>query len=179
MRVCYKPERLPTVRLLLLVATAILTAAPLAADPGIEAKGRVLRVTDGDRIRILSEGRIYELRLRYIDAPDIGQAHGAEAKSHLATLIADKTVTATWNSYDRDGRALARVIYREDDINIRMIKDGYAWHAREDADRAQSRHDHFFYGQAEEEARRSKRGLWVEADPVPPWHLKEPQAKAP
>ena len=54
------------------------------------------------------------------------------------------------------------------DVGLAQISVGRAWWARRDAS-AQSPEDRARYQSEENEARLHKRGLWAQADPVPPW----------
>ena len=49
------------------------------------------------------------------------------------------------------------------DINEEMVRAGLAWWYRQYA------HDDQALSDAENEARSARRGLWQDADPVPPW----------
>lgn len=144
-----------------------------AAAAGQELEGKVLRVKDGDTARILAAGRIYDVRLQYIDAPESDQASGAGAAENLKRLIDGKTVRVRWSEYDRYGRPLGTVFLGEEDVNLRQLRDGYAWHFKKYADRGQARHDYFFYANAEDDARRSRIGLWQDEHPTPPWDFRK------
>jgi endonuclease YncB( thermonuclease family) len=54
----------------------------------------------------------------------------------------------------------------------KIIVDGVDANQRE-----QSVEDRAAYAQAEEKARASKRGLWKDADPAPPWDWRKQQKK--
>jgi endonuclease YncB( thermonuclease family) len=54
-------------------------------------------------------------------------------------------------------------VYLEDrDISLEMVKDGFAWHYKRYSKEAA-------LADAEKEARKARRGLWADKDPVPPW----------
>ena len=48
------------------------------------------------------------------------------------------------------------------DVNLQMVKDGFAWHYKH-FDNTQS------YADAEIAARMAKRGLWKDSAPIPPY----------
>ena len=58
-----------------------------------------------------------------------------------------------------------RVVLLQDGrrLNRELVKAGLAWWYRKYAAEGEK------LSQAEQEAREAKRGLWVEAHPVPPW----------
>ena len=52
--------------------------------------------------------------------------------------------------------------------NLEQIKAGMSWHYKK-YQNEQSDEDRKLYAQAEAKAREEKRGLWIDADPIPPW----------
>jgi len=71
--------------------------------------GKVVKVTDGDTITVLTQNNKEErIRLWGIDAPEKrgGQPYWQASRDQLASMVAGKTVTVTWDSHDRNGRAL-------------------------------------------------------------------------
>lgn len=92
------------------------------------ATTKVTRVIDGDTFETETGERV---RLVGINAPEISDVFGEEAKQHLIDLIEDKTVDleADHISSDRDryGRLLRYVILNSDDINKQMVLDGFAF----------------------------------------------------
>jgi len=128
---------------------------------------RVRHVSDGDSFIIESGERV---RMIGVDAPELTDPFGAEAKSHLAELIRGKTVTLERDpqNQDRDvhGRLLRFVALNGADINRQMIVDGFAYallrypFARERCDA---------YREAERVARSARLGIWAEQPrPGPP-----------
>jgi micrococcal nuclease len=124
--------------LILAVAAAALLGGRLAAgDDGEPASsGRVVRVVDGDTIRVRLGGT--EERVRYIgvDTPETVkpgtpvQCFGKAASSFNARLVRARTVRLEFDAERRDryGRLLAYV-YREPDglfVNAELVRRGYA-----------------------------------------------------
>ena len=111
------------------------------------------------------------MRLSRIDAPELNQKYGPEAADHLASLILGQIVDVESHGKDRYGRSLD-VVYRQlnptnrIDINLQMVKDGYAWHY--------SHFDHTpAYSNAQELARAQKIGLWHDPNPVNPYNHRQ------
>jgi endonuclease YncB( thermonuclease family) len=127
-----------------------------------EIVGRVVRVADGDTITVLTAGNMQEkIRFHGIDAPEKGQAFGQKSKRRLSDYVFGKDVTVTWKSKDKYGRILGTVWLGSTDINLQMLRDGYAWHyKRFDSNPT--------YAAAELEARQNRRGLWSDPNPIPP-----------
>ena len=116
----------------------------------------VTRVIDGDSI-VLETGE--KVRLIGIDSPEIGEAFGYEAKVYLEKLIIGKRITIrldnTSDSIDFYKRKLAYVYFDSIDINLEMIKNGYAKVFRKyDFDNMEQ------YIYEEEKAKQYKVGIW-------------------
>ena len=126
------------------------------------ASGRVISVVDGDTITIIGDGNTqYKIRLNAIDAPEKSQAFGQKSKQQLSNYVFGKDVTVTWKSKDKYGRILGTVFVGGKDINLQMVRDGYAHHyKRFDSSPA--------YAAAEAEARQNRRGLWSDPNPIAP-----------
>jgi endonuclease YncB( thermonuclease family) len=146
------------IRYLLAVAFALASLAVHA-----EFTGKVVSVADGDTITVLREHEQIKVRLNEIDAPEKAQAFGNRSKQSLSELCFDKTATLADQGKDRYGRTLARVHCEGIDANTEQVRRGMAWVYRKYAPK-----DSPLYA-SEDEARAAKRGLWVDAEPVPPW----------
>ncbi len=129
--------------------------------------GNVTGVIDGDTITVLSENNLqYTIRLDKIDAPEKEQAFGNEARDFLARLVAGCIVYVDYNRHDRYNRIIGTVFCGGIDINLEMIKSGYAWNY-------QTQDTNSSYAQAGFEARSSRVGLWQDANPIPPWDFRK------
>ncbi|MDO8989012.1 MAG: thermonuclease family protein [Sideroxyarcus sp.] len=141
-------------------------AAPSGADT---LQGRVVAVTDGDTVKVLDASRTeWKIRLMGIDAPEKKQAFGARSKSNLSDLVYGKTVIVEYSKKDRYGRTVGKILVNGVDANLEQIKAGMGWHYKKYA-REQPVADRETYALAEERARAGQRGLWGDAEPVPPW----------
>lgn len=130
--------------------------------------GTVVGIVDGDTVKILtSSGQQLTVRLAGIDAPEKSQAFGMAAKQHLSGLIAGKSVSCTSTKKDRYGRTIGQISLSGTDINLSMVRDGFAWHYKE-YEKEQSAQDRKLYADAELQARSSRAGLWQENNPIYP-----------
>lgn len=137
--------RLRRERSLIALTVFLLLSTPVLAD----LQGRVVSVTDGDTVRILSvDNTEYRVRLTGIDAPERGQAFGTASRDHLSSLIAGKTVLVESSKTDRYGRILGKILIDGRDINLKQVESGFAWWYRYYADE-QSPNDRRLYGAAE------------------------------
>lgn len=131
--------------------------------------GKVVKVHDGDTIHVLQADNVREkIRLSGIDTPELGQPYGKAARRYLASFIAGKQVIIEWDKKDRYGRIVGKVLFDGSDINLELVKAGYAWHYKK-YQREQSEADQVLYSEAETIAKNEKKGLFVEPTAIPPW----------
>ena len=153
------------------VAFALAVALPAAAQDGAgPAAGepwlaRVSYVVDGDSIWVRPEagGARVKLRIDGIDAPEICQADGAEARDALRALALNQRVRVTVWARDRYGRAIASVVRVPGELDLaeHMVAEGWAW-----ADGHGTRLGK--YWRAEAQARWAGRGLFARRSPELP-----------
>jgi endonuclease YncB( thermonuclease family) len=128
-----------------------------------EVTGKVVAVVDGDTLTVLRDKEQIKVRLVEIDAPEKAQAFGNRSKQSLSDLCFGKTATLADQGKDRYRRTLARVTCDGIDANAEQVRRGMAWVYRRYAPI-----DAPLYA-VEGEAKAEKRGLWVDAEPIPPW----------
>jgi micrococcal nuclease len=97
----------------------------------------VSRVVDGDTIVVQKDGQEYRVRMIGIDTPETVhpskpvECFGLESTKKLKSLVEEKYVTLepdeTQDDIDRYGRLLRYVYLDEKDINLIMIREGYAF----------------------------------------------------
>ena len=130
-------------------------------------------IEDGDTIVVVDgSNRSYEIRLQGIDAPEGGQAFGNDARESLSQLVSGKEVTIEWSKRDRYRRIVGKVMLDDRDICLDQIKAGMAWHYKY-YQSEQSPVDRQLYTDAEVEARTTRRGLWSNTNPTPPWSFRQ------
>lgn len=135
----------------------------------------MVRVSDGDTITVLDANRMqHKIRLAGIDAPEKRQAFGNVSKQNLARLVLQKEVTVEYDKRDRHGRVVGKVFVEGNDICIRQIEDGLAWHFKK-YEEEQPAVDRVRYKSAESTARAASVGLWRDPHPVPPWEFRKRQ----
>lgn len=134
-------------------------------------EGRCLRVSDGDTITIAAEGRKEKVRLIGIDAPELRQEGGPEARQYLAKRILNRRVKVEGETRDRYGRLLGTVYLGEENINLSLVREGHAWDYKAySAGPA--------YTRAERAARAARRGLWAQQNAVAPWNYRKAERSA-
>ncbi|EFX2455271.1 hypothetical protein EY466_17235 [Shigella sonnei] len=132
-------------------------------------QGKVIRVLDGDTIEVLQDKKPVRIRLANIDAPEKKQAFGSWSTSQLKTLVAGKQVTISYSHKDRYGRIIGQVFTTNGtDASRFMVQSGAAWvYERYNTDKS--------LPALQREAQEQKRGLWADANPVPPWEWRHKQ----
>lgn len=79
-----------------------------------------------------------------------------------------KRVEVRCHKKDRYGREVCAVFVALRDVGLEQIRSGLAWHYKE-YQHEQPTQERLVYRDEEEGAKAAKRGLWVDAKPVPPW----------
>ena len=140
--------------------------------------GRVVGVADGDTVTILdSRNQQYRIRLLGIDAPEKGQPYGKVAKQVLSDRIINREVDVLVNGVDRYHRTLGKILLNGEDQNLRLIRDGLAWHYVQYS-KTQFPGDPKVYSSAERVARDQQLGLWRESSPTPPWEWRKARKRS-
>lgn len=132
-----------------------------------DVEGIVVNVSDGDTITVLDvNNKQFKIRLSEIDAPELGQPYGNDAKQALSDLVFNKYVYVFSKSMDRYQRHLGLVLVNSQVVNTRMVASGYAWgYAQYLTDKR--------YLELEYLARSRKIGLWADVNPTPPWEWRK------
>ncbi len=128
-------------------------------------QGTVVEVLAGDFLKILSEGHFYIVRLANIDAPQSKQPYSKEAKEFTANLIHQKRVEIKTRGMDKTGRILGEVFFEGKNLNHELVKAGLAWDFQEYPEDPQ-------LPALQSQAKQSKKGIWSDPDPVPPWKFR-------
>lgn len=168
-----------TTTLIALGALAAGLAAPPAAaqktpKPAQGQQGLVVAVTDGDTLVLrLPDGKPVTVRLRHIDAPEICQPWGPEAKAALEALALNKLAVLTPSGRDSYGRVVGRITVEDVDVGRRLVEEGHAWSTR-------SKYDNGPLVKQERMANALGRGLHPQLPrAVPPWEWRRNQGPCP
>jgi len=157
----------------LVVAGLVLVAAlGLGLSQADVTEGRVVRIVDGDTIVVEGQGIRQKVRLSAIDTPERDQPWGEAATREMRRLVAGKDVLVHWYKTDRWDRLIGNVLVDGEDAGLLMIKRGMAWHFKRYADE-QTPADRKAYEAAEDAARKARRGLWSDPQPIPPWEWRK------
>ena len=130
----------------------------------------VYGVVDGDSLLARAnrddKGPKMKIRLWGIDSPEWDQHFSKESKKFMKKMIQGRYVKIESKGYDKYGRLLA-VIYLDNSktLNLLSIEKGYAWVHKYYCDEKIC--DKWLL--AEDNAKKSRKGLWQNDNPVAPW----------
>lgn len=145
----------------------LLFAALVAAGSFFAAKGRVINVTDGDSLTVLTgRGQLVSVRLYGVDAPEYRQQGGSEAAAFAGDLALFSQVSLSVVEKDQYGRSVALVLLPDGrTLNEELVREGHAWVYRRYCDQPQC----VSWLALERQAKKQGRGLWQRRNPMPPW----------
>lgn len=126
-------------------------------------EGVVVRVTDGDTLwlRTHRDKRPMKVRLHGIDAPELCQPGGVQARQALESLVLGRRVVVQPGPADSYGRRLARVHAASQDVAQQLVSAGWAWSP-------DYRGRPGPYAGAERAARAARLGVFADPQAVPP-----------
>ncbi len=90
------------------------------------------------------------------------------ARQRLRQRLQGREVRVEAGKFDPYGRIVGKVFVTDEDVGLAQVADGLAWYFRR-YEREQEPAARVRYARAEETARQSRRGLWHDPDPLPPW----------
>jgi micrococcal nuclease len=126
----------------------------------------VVAVEDGDSVTVDESGERRRLHLDGVDAPELAQRFGPEAKAFLDRLVNSKLVTVRLRSRSPRGEeSIARLEVNGSDVSAALIRNGMARYCGQHADDRELQ-------RAENDAQAAKRGLWSTVASTPPWQYR-------
>jgi micrococcal nuclease len=135
---------------------------PIAAQAQ-SLQGTVTRISDGDTvwIRTSSSSRPIKVRIQGVDAPEICQAGGQQARDALRTRLLSQTVLLKARSKDDFGRTLGTIEHAGQDVGQWLVRQGHAWSYS-------FRHRPSVYAKEQAAAQAQRLGVWQQAKPQEP-----------
>lgn len=134
----------------------LLMALSAAVPAGARAlSGIVNHVTDGDTLWVRPAGAApVQVRIQGLDAPEICQPFGPQARDALAARVLHRTVRVAIKARDIYRRSVGSVSLEGQDVGAWLVAGGFAWSARYHGRSGP-------YAQEEAQARQARRGLWA------------------
>lgn len=155
-------------------AAVLLSLCFAAAASAERYTAKVIAVIDGDTVMVLRDNKKTTIRLAGIDAPEKAQPFGPASRAALLSLVLRKDVWVNTRAVDEYGRTVAILEVGRINVNEEQLRRGMAWE-----------YSHYHSDKAlialQAEAQRARAGLWVQAQPQPPWEYRKAysHAKAP
>lgn len=153
---------------LMVFLLCLFLASGLFASPFPSWEGQVVGVSDGDTITVMQSGKGVRIRVYGIDAPESGQDYGQRAKQFVSDAVFKKTVRVEHVDTDRYGRIVGRVYVSGRCLSEALVQFGLAWvypqYCRISVCES--------WKILEAKAQVSRRGLWADINPTPPWEFR-------
>ena len=124
--------KLVAFRLLMTALNCLLIYAvtpPALAAAQATYAGVVTRVIDGDTVWVATSAfsKPLKVRLQGLDAPEICQAGGKQARDALVRRLLGQQVTLTSRAHDDYGRTVGTIYLQGQDTNRWLVANGHAW----------------------------------------------------
>jgi endonuclease YncB( thermonuclease family) len=146
---------------------AAVVCAGVAVVCGAENWTGICRgVVDGDTIEVLKAGEIVLVEMVAIDAPELGQPWGDEAKTFLEDVVMNREVSVIDRKRLQGGVVEARVHVGEVDVDQEILAAGLAW-------TGDTTDSNLIISRMNAEGR--KLGLWSQEKPEAPWLFRKRQ----
>lgn len=121
----------------------------------------VVSVYDGDSFVAVYKAKLIRCRLAMVDAPELKQSFGINARDSLAAMILGKTGSLTVVGEDKYHRQL-RLVVNNKDVAESMLANGFAWLYNKDD----------LLKDLELAAQSSNAGLWGCKRRIAPWQYR-------
>lgn len=134
-----------------------------------EIAGKVISVIDGNTIEFQSaDNDVFKFVLSGIDAPELSQEFGEEAKRFLEKILAGEEAIITVEGKDRHGNRVGTLKYGKDkDPRQELLERGLAWTTEKNPKPE--------FEILKEAAKSHEKGLWEQPNPTPPWTFRRQQ----
>ncbi len=146
-------------------------ALPLAAEEWVD--GVVVFVNDGDTAVVeTTTSRTLRVRFYGVDAPELAndqwprQSYGDEAARFMRALLLDHKVGVRLVGDRTHGREVGEIFVDGRSATRELIRAGLGWWNRKFAP------DDRDLARLQKVAQKTRKGLWRERDPVPPWRYR-------
>lgn len=148
---------------------------PGSAANSITFKSLVVGIEDGDTLTVLRNKARFSVEVAGVDAPELDQPYGKEARRMVAALAKNRVVIIRAYRALRKGHIIGEV-WMKDRRNLahELVRAGLAWVKRGAVPEAE-------LTQLEADAKAARRGLWKDIkpglvkdeEPIPPWEWRQ------
>jgi micrococcal nuclease len=161
-------------RKLFVSASVLVFCTAAVKQPPQKYTAVVRKVIDGDTVAVYREplASYQKVRLVCIDAPEKAQKpYGLQSKDWLSRQVLGKTIEIEEYGTDQYQRVLGKISVENRSINLASVQEGQSVVYRQYMKPCESEKD--FYLKSEEDAKRSKLGLWNQTTVVMPWDYRK------
>lgn len=160
------------------ISIALLTVALFSSVSAQRTvmSGRVIEVATGDTMVVQTTQAKFTVKLQFVDAPESTQPLYELVKTHLSNFVRDKEVVFELKSLS-DGTHRSKVLLRDVDLSLQLLRDGAVWYSVPDAT-AQQADEKTLYLNAESMAKSEKRGVWGVVGLKPAYELRLERERA-
>ena len=137
-----------------------------------EFSSKIVNVIDGNTFEIIDPDKeIVKVMLSEVDAPELAQEHGEEARQFSEKLLLKKKVKVTFKGKDFLGNKLAKITFKNNqDVGQVLLKNGWAM--------VKERNKNKKLLAFQSQAKNDKLGLWITENPTTPWVFRRQQTMA-
>ncbi len=134
------------------------------SGPAFGYEATVVTCHDGDTCTVVAQAKRITVRVHAIDAPEIGQPYGVEARGVILKLIPPGTQVDVRPTGDASYHRTVADIVRGDGVDVgeEMVREGAAWVEARWNTNPQA-------PPLQAAARAAHTGLWGGVNPVAPW----------
>lgn len=133
-----------------------------------EIEANVVSVVDGDTLTGVVKGQPVTVELKHVDAPELAQPFGREARAYLVERLAKSgKIFLEVAKQDDNKKSFKALVYDAQGkcLNFELLKNGLAWYV---GSREATKETYYIYLQ-EKRARTERLGLWSQKSPEAPW----------
>ncbi len=132
-----------------------------------EFTGEVVAVLSADTVEVVWTDTPISVCLAGIDAPELQQTHGTEARRHVEGMLQSRRVRVRLRGLDSPPycERFGQVLLQGQDVSRRLLEAGWCWLCSDTAFQSSIPE----LREAEREARQRRIGLWKSPEPTPPW----------
>ncbi len=151
---------------------AVYIVGLLLSIPALHAQefsSRIINVIDGNTFEIVDPDKeIVKVMLSDVDAPELAQEHGEEARKFSEKLLLKKKVTVEFRGKDFFGNKLAEINLKNGEpVDKLLLENGWAM--------VKERKKDPVLVSIQARAKRAKKGLWISENPTTPWVFRRQQ----
>lgn len=157
-----------------MLAVVLISVAVVIPVPAHSWTGKVVGVSDGDTITVLTEDKQQiKVRIYGVDCPEKGQDFGSKAKQFTSDQVFGKTVEIDPITIDRYGRTIGIVEMGGANLSRLIIESGMGW-VYDDYCKMLECDE---WRKLQDLARSRKVGIWSIKNPTPPWDFRHAEKK--